>query len=181
MRMLLQRLLFALPLGALLLSLPAGAEVVDRVVAVVGQQVVLASDIRFEEEIAHLDQSPLPFWDAGRVTPLRRLLEAAVIRSSAGDLALYAPPDEAVRDRLEVLRGRFVSRADWEEFQRRWGLDEAGLLSVLRRRMVVERYLFRNLQLSPDDREAWLEAADLLLERLRLRYDVRMIPERPHP
>lgn len=166
---------------ALLLSLPARAEVVDRVVAVVGDQLVLASEIRFEEELSGLDESPLPFWDPRRGTALQRLLDAAAIRASASDLDLYEPPDEAVRDRLETLRGRFATRADWEDFLRRWGLDEPDLLVQLRRRMIVERYLFRNLQLRPDDREAWLGAADRLLERLRARYDVRMIPERADP
>lgn len=166
---------------AWLLLLPARAGVVDRVVAVVGDQVVLASEIRLEDELAHLDASPLPFWDPDRGTALERLLDAAAIRRSASALDLYEPPDEAVRDRLEALRGRFASRADWEEFLARWGLDEPGLLAVLRRRMIVERYLLRNLQLRPDEREAWLQAAEQLLMRLRARYEVRPIPERASP
>lgn len=170
----------ALLLAWLLLP-TARADVVDRVVAVVGDQVLLASEVRLEGELARLDESPLPFWDPDRGTALQRLLDAAAIRRSASDLDLYEPHDEAVRDRLEALRSRFPRRADWEEFLARWGLDEPGLLAILRRRMIVERYLLRNLQIRPDDREAWLQAAEQLLARLRARYEVRAIPERISP
>lgn len=170
-------------LAAALLLAPAlaGAEVIDRVVVVVGDQLVLASDIRLEAELSFLDESPLPFWDPGHDDPLHRLVDAAVIRSSAGELALYEPPADAVRQRLEALRLKFRDRASWEEFLGRWGLDEPALLGVLRRRMVVERFLFRNLQLPPDDRVAWLAAADQLLTQLRERYRVREIPQRGFP
>lgn len=160
------------------LSLVARAEVVDRVVAVVGEHLVLDSEVHLEATLSRLDVHALPFWEATHDDPLQRLIDAAVIRNAAGELALYAPQEEAVRDRLELLRARFPDRASWEAFLGSWGLDEDALLSVLRRRMMVERFLLRSVQVPVDDRRAWLVAADAVVDQLQTRYRIRLVPQR---
>lgn len=160
---------------------PTRAHVLDRVVVVVGSQVVLESEVRFEAELARRDADALPWWHADHGTPEQRLVDAAVIRSSAGDLALYEPHPEAIRERLQRLRMQFRDGEAWEAWLNTWGLDEPAMLALLRRRMVVERFLARNLSVGPEDREAWLAAAHQLVAQLRPRYRIRVVPERSNP
>ena len=161
----------------LLFAVPAWASPVDRVVAVVESELVLASEVRIEAELAPLDHSTSPFWDATRSQPLERLIDAAVVRIAAADVALYQPPDEDIAARREAIHIQFTDRRSWEAFLQRHGLDEDGLEVVLRRRMVVERYLSRNVLIDLQDRAAWLGAAGQLLSALRERMRVRRIDE----
>ena len=156
----------------------AEASVVDRVVAVVDTQVVLASDIELGSELSRIDPSPVPYWTRGPAVggAEQRQIDAAILRAAAGDVALYEPEQDAIRARMEALRGRFESRADWTAFLARWGLDESTMAGVLKRRMVVEAYLQRNLQSSPSAAPTWNAECTALLEELRPRVRVRRVP-----
>lgn len=154
----------------------ARAEVVDRVVAQVDQQLVLASDVTLETDLARRDLGQLPFWAPDHHDPLTRLIEAAVLRVASGEVGLYQPTTAEVDARLEAVRASFVDRASWTEFLRIHGIDEAALARVLRRRLVAERFLARNLQVSPDDEQQWLRDCDRLLQQLRARVRIREIP-----
>ena len=166
----------------LLLAAPARAEVVDRVMWVVGDELVLASDLELDAVLTVLD--PTPFWTLPRQRPEERSVEAAMLRRLAGDLPLYTPREEEVRARVERVRDQFRDRAAWEDFLGGWGLDERALATALRRRIVVERYLARNLAAPPEDTERWQAACRELLDdvrdRLRIRYvEPRGLPEEP--
>lgn len=159
----------------------AHAEVVDRLVAVVGAELVLASDIALDAELADVDPSTLPFWRRGQ--PDARQIAAAVIRTAAGDIGLYRPSEEAVRERVLAVRDAFVQRhvaregraEDWDAFLARWGLDEETFAPILRRRLIVEAYLARNLKSSVDD-PAWGAECDALVAQLTTRVRVRIAP-----
>ena len=166
----------ALP-SLLLFALCARAEVVDRVVVSVEEQLITESEIRLEQVISALDRSPSPFWDREHGTPLERLVEAAIVRELAGDLALYQPTDDAVRERVEAMRGHFPDRGGWQAFLDSWGLSEDDLRALVRRRMVVERYLDRAIQVR-GDREAWWAASEEMLARQAARFRIRSIPAR---
>lgn len=58
----------------------------------------------------------------------------------------------------------------------RWGLDERGMSSVLKRRLVVEAYLSRNLR-TPAGDPTWAAECDALVAQLRARVRVRAVPE----
>jgi hypothetical protein len=156
----------------------ARASIVDRVVAVVDTELVLDSDIQLGSELSRRDPSPVPFWRRGpaRAGAEQRQVDAAILRAAAGDVALYEPDAEAIRARLEALRATFESRADWTAFLTRWGLDETTMAGVLRRRMVVEAYLQRNLQSDPASDATWNAECTVLLEDLKPRIRVRRVP-----
>jgi len=163
-------------------GLLAHAEIVDRVIAVVGtegEQVVTASDVALEGALTPLDHGPTPFWVGVHDDASERLIEAAVVRAAAADVALYQPSPEDVAARVQAFRGRIGDPAALVAFQTRWGLDDAGLAVALRRRMVVERYLTRNLPTPPEDAEAWLAEVHDALEALSLRVPVRRIEPQP--
>ncbi len=166
----------------LLSSAPAGpfddvpeTALVDRVVATVDRDLVLASEIVLGRELAALDPGPLPFWSRS-VDPTEQRIDATLIRTAASDIALYQPTSNEVANRLETVRAAFVDRHAWESFLGRHGLDELTLSEELKRRMVVERFLARNLTVDPTDRRAWFAAVEGLVEGLRPRYRIRRIP-----
>jgi hypothetical protein len=161
-----------------LLIVLARAEVVDRVVAVVRGQPVLASDVQVDELLAPIDPAPVPFWTSGR--PAQDIaIDAVIVRSVAEDVALYQPTREAVAERLGALRTAFGPR--WPAFLGAHGLDQDRIELAIRRRMVVERFLLRSLQADPTDRGAWLAEADAVLARLRQEIPVRIVPPRGEP
>lgn len=167
-------------MGWLLLLLctmpPAHAVVFDRVVAQVQQQLVLASEVALETELAAHDPLALPFWASGR-SPIDRLVQATVIRVAAGDVGLYQPDEDEVAQRLEAVRSTFPSRGAWEVFLATHGLDEDGLGRVLRRRLVTERFLRRNVQASLDAPAAWLAETEAMVQQLESRVRIRHVPQ----
>ena len=156
---------------------PAQADLVDRVVAVIEDQLVLDSEVRLEQELAALDDTALPFWEPSRGKALDRLVDAAVVRVAASDVALYQPSDEDVRQRREAVRAQFEDRRQWTACLQTHGLTEDSLGVVLRRRMVVERYLSRNIQVAIEERGPWKRASVDLISALRERAKVRLIDE----
>lgn len=168
------RILFALL--SLALAPTARAEVVDRVLYVVEDQVVLLSDVQLDKVIGPLDPSPSPFWTRPDVSGEQRVVDAAILRELAGDVGLYQPSDESVRERVEAIRMRFADAATWTAFLEVWGFDEEALGAQVRRRMVVERYLARTLRADPTDTRAFQAACDTLLAEARPRVRIRYVP-----
>lgn len=165
----------AVALLAALLALPARAEVVDRVLYVVEDQVVLLSDVELDRVIDPLDASTSPFWTRPGVDAERRVVDAAILRELAGDVSLYQPSDEAVRERVEAVRRQFPDAVRWTAFLDGWGLSEESLGAAIRRRMVVERYLARTLRADPADPRAFQAACDALLDEARPRVRIRYV------
>ena len=161
-------------LFALLLWTLARAAVYDRVVAQVDQQLVLASDVALDSALQPYDRSGLPFWSAAH-DPLDRQIAGAAIRVAAGDISVYQPSNDEVVARLEALHAAFPTSSAWDNFLRLHGLDEASLRAVVRRRLIVERYLRRNVLADPEDGPAWLAAADRVIDALLPRIRVRRI------
>lgn len=161
---------------ALLLGGPAHAGVVDRVVVVVEDEIVLASDVRIERMLTGLDPAPLPFWRLDHTTSEERLIMAALVRALAAGVTLYEPEDAAVRARMQALRARLgPAWADWLALT---GLDEEAVYSLLRQRMEVEIYLARNLPEDPADTTRWQQACQELIDQVRGRFTVRTIAPR---
>jgi hypothetical protein len=160
----------------------ARAEVVDRVVVVVHDTPILQSEVELEAVLEGIDVSPVPFWTAVGTGPADRLVDAAIIRAIAADVALYQPTREQVAERLDAVRAAFADGSAWGSFLATNGLDEARLSAILKRRMVVERYLLRTLQATPDDQPAWVAECLAHLGQLRPRVRVRVVePGQPAP
>jgi len=151
----------------------ARAGPIDRVLVDVDGQLVLASELSIEAELVALDPSPTPFWS--HRSPQDRLVDAAVIRRVAVDVALYQPSKEAVQGRLEAVRSAFASRGAWARFLTDHGLDEERLKAVLRRRIQVELFLLRNVQVSPLQAAPWHAATAELIGRLRQGVRIRAV------
>jgi hypothetical protein len=159
------------------LVLAAHAEMVDRIVAVVGEELVLASEIAIEEAIAKADTPAIPFWRPQHKNSFERLTDAALVRHTAGDISIYNPSADEVQGRIEVIRRHFKNRGSWTLFLERWMLDDAALRVLVRRRMIVERYLLRNISVKVEKEEAWLRACNHAIDGLRSAVRVRLVDE----
>lgn len=152
----------------------ARAEVLDRVVAVVEGQPVLASDVAIGVELAQLDPSSKLPAPEGDLTLWA--IDTVAIRVLAESVKLYAPTDRDVLERIDAVRATFADREAWARFLARHGLDEERIVPMMRRQLVVERFLLRNIQADPADRAAWDAEVEGLLAVLRERVRSRVVP-----
>jgi hypothetical protein len=127
----------ALCLGALLLTLgapPLRADVVDRVMAVVGTAVVTLSDVRAAEAFG-LTPGAAP------ADVLAALIDRELM---LGEVDRYAAPDpeSGVLDRrLAQIQARFSSRALYEQALARTAMTEVRLRAVVSETLRIEIYL----------------------------------------
>jgi hypothetical protein len=126
-------------------GIPPTAARVDRIVVVVGDRIVTDGDLYVEVILATHDVSPLAVVEWRRQQPEEWLVDLAVIRLLAGDIAVYRPSAAAVDQRVKALQASVDSPRAWSEFLLQLGLDEEGLATLLSRRMVAERYIQRNV------------------------------------
>ncbi len=156
------------------LILVAHASIVDRIEAVVGQRIVTASDIAFESEFDPHDQSPVPTLERPDYGLRERLVDFAAIRSLAGDIEVFRPSPTEVMDRWERFRATWDPPETYTAFLRRWGMDDDALRGFLYSRLVVERYVTRNLAVrSARDLDATIDPYPAWTAELRARTRIR--------
>ncbi len=148
----------------------------DRVVAVVEEELVLASELDLNTAMAVHDPQALAFWSDPVRSDSERLIDAAILRAAAGDVSLYTPSDLDVGERVASIRATFDSTAVADAFFAQWGLSDSGLGQWAQRRLIVERFLLRNIRVPPTD-DAWTEEVDALLTALRGASRIRTIRE----
>jgi hypothetical protein len=115
-------------------TLPLRAEVVDRVMAVVGTVVVTLSDVRAAEAFG-LTPGPAP------ADVLAALIDRELM---LGEVDRYAAPDpeSAVLDRrLAQIQARFSSRALYEQALARTAMTDVRLRAVVSEILRIETYL----------------------------------------
>jgi hypothetical protein len=166
-----------LALWFLFLSAPALAGVVDRIVVVIDTDLVMESDVRFEEVFAGLDNAGYPFWNRERSTPVHRLIDATMLANIAGDVDLYTPSAKDLADRLGRIRSPFGTDEAWQAYLGYWGFTESRFIRLITQRMIVERYLTRNLQTAAMSLEEWTIDYEALMSQVRARFRVRHVPK----
>jgi hypothetical protein len=162
---------------------PAGPVVIDRVVASVGERVITQSDLALERALRVQAPSPIAAIQAHRSDPMQALIELALARGQAGDIAVYEPSAADVRERMAAVRGGWPDPRDWVVFLDRVGHTEEQLAGALYSRMVAERYILRNVTApargrADDDAEAASAAAGAYkrwVAEQRRRVSVRII------
>ncbi len=139
----------ALPAGLLLLALlpaRAVAEIVDRIVATVGKQVITLSDVqeayRFERLVDHQPLEPL---DAGRIREVAlRLVDQILVEKEMATAAAGSPPSvprAEVERRLAEIKKGFARNGDFRLALQRYGLDEQRVLRRLELHANLERFI----------------------------------------
>lgn len=132
-------------LGAWLLGVTLGrAEVVDRVLRVVGDRIVTQSDVDFEVALSPFDTSPVPAFEAPDGDVVQRLVDCAIARDQAGDVERFKPTPDEVRERWVAIRAA-MGPVEYPRFLGTWGLDDTTLQAFLYSRLVVEKFVLRGI------------------------------------
>jgi hypothetical protein len=150
---------------------------VDRIVAVVGNRLVLASDVAIENEMAARNVYTLQALAERRKDAGRWLVDMAIVRALAGDVRVYEPTRQDVSDALERFVATFEDAASYRRFLEQFGLTQERLQSLLTTRLVVERYIQRNVGLGLSDEELAARYEEWIAER-RQQVAIRNIAER---
>jgi peptidyl-prolyl cis-trans isomerase SurA len=135
---------------------PPGPVVLDRVVAVVNNQAILASDIDDEIRLSVLDPGRGGLGALTRVKALDQLIGRALIQQQIGqeDLESSAPPQAEVDARLGEIRKELpacvrqncASDEGWKAFLAAHGLTQEHVETYLRYRLEILRFIERRFR-----------------------------------
>ena len=124
---------------ALLVSATAGAEVIDRILAVVDRELITMSDVIAAQRLGLTAQSP-----TGN-DPIRRTLDALIERQlELAEANRYMPPEPTaaqIEDALAAVTSRFRTPQELEEALVQTGLTPEQLRLRVRDDLRIEAYL----------------------------------------
>jgi hypothetical protein len=149
----------------LLIALPmiSRAEVIDRVVAVVGQQAITASEVELQLRLEALfNREPLEITDEKRRRALQRLIAVRVIQSEAIMAGFLSTSEQDVQLRLQQSRRQgYANGLAFEQALKNYGLREQDAADFWRQVIGYERFKdFRfktGLEISPEAVTAYYE------------------------
>jgi hypothetical protein len=138
--------LLLLLLGTPLTQSPAGPPMetrIDRVISVVGEAIVTASDLRIEQDLLRFDAISCPPLAAPQTDVLGLLEERRILHRLAEGRTLYAPTKLEISNRIKLLTE--AMGPEFNDFQNRWGLRTVQLETLMRDRIMEESYVDANL------------------------------------
>jgi hypothetical protein len=148
------------------LSVVARAEVIDRVLAVVGGQLITLSDVTAARDLRLVPPEQT-------ADPVRAILSKLIDRELVlAEVERYAPPEptaDAVDVEVRRVRARFDSDEALEAALTRSGMDEQHLRETLRQDLRIRAYLDQRFSAASDRRD---EALAEWMTGLRRRGDV---------
>jgi hypothetical protein len=149
-----------------LLAPQAGAETIDRMLAVVGGQMITLTDVTAARDLG--------LQVAGAAEdPLRAILAKLIDRELILDeVDRYAPPEpssEAIDEQVGIVRARFASAAVFDATLAQSGIDEEQLREILRQDLRIRAYEDQRFTPSDPRRQVLL---DQWIASLRRRGDV---------
>ena len=145
----------------LLLVFPARGEIVDRIVATAGKEIVTLSDVQREQRIECFQQGrQVAVLDAARLRELAtRLVDQALIRREMQNGAFPPAPPEKLDPQMEAMRGRFPDSAAYRAALEHCGLEEETLRRHVQFQMEMMNFIdFRvrpGLQVAPEEIESY--------------------------
>jgi hypothetical protein len=126
---------------------PVGAEIIDRVLAVVGGVVITQSDVTAASTLGLVAQ------EKGGADPVQAVLSKLVERQLIlAEVDRYAPPEPtpaAVDQEVAIVLARFPSEADYSAALARTGTDDKLLRQILRDDLRVRAYLGQRFTVPP--------------------------------
>ena len=141
------RLQIGVLLIAAYLCIPLGAEVIDRVLAVVAGELILQSDVVAARELGLVivdPSAPDPAREA-----LSRLIDRALILAEVDRFAPPEPEATSIDDELAAVRARFPSPDAYARTLARTGLEERHLRETLRQDLRMAAYLTQRFTAPP--------------------------------
>jgi len=132
----------------------ARAEIIDRVLAVVGGQLITLTDVTAARDLRLVPPETAP--DTIRPV-LTRLIDRELVLA---EVERYAPPEpttEAVDTEVRRVRARFESADAFDAALVRSGIDEQHLRETLRQDLRIRAYLDQRFSAASERRDAALE------------------------
>jgi hypothetical protein len=128
----------------------AGAETIDRVLAVVNGGVITLSDVTAARDLGIVS--------AGNAAdPVRAILSSLIDRTlELSEVDRYAPPEptaEALARETQAVRARFPTQAAFDAALARAGMDPQRLRDVLRDNLRIRAYLDQRFVAAADRRQ----------------------------
>lgn len=158
---------------AAVLALPApvrGDEVIDRVLAAAGGEVITLSDVRAARELGRVDVSS-PGDPIAIV--LGQLIDRALVLAEVDRFAPPEPSSQAIDSAFDSVVARFPSEAAFDDALARLGIDRPYVRELLREDLRIRAYLDQRFTAeSPDDQR---RLVDEWVAGLRRRGDVVMV------
>jgi hypothetical protein len=115
-----------------------GAQVVDRVIAVVSGSVIMLSDARAALTLGLFDAEDAPDPIA---SAMRWLIDRRLVLDEAGRGERIAVDAAALGQAVEQVKQRFASGDEYRRALEGLGLDDAGVTRLVRETMVVRQYV----------------------------------------
>ena len=141
-------------IAAVLSGSTAGAEVIDRVLAVAAGQVITLSDVTAAIDLGLQTADGAP-------DPVRAVLTKLIDRELVlAEVDRYAPPEpanEAVDREVQRVRQRFPTAAAFDAALQRSGIDEKHLRETLRQDLRMRAYLEQRFSGAADRRAALID------------------------
>ena len=162
-------------------SEPSAATVVDRAVVLVGEAVVTQSDILLHAAMTVHDPSFLPILQSTIDESERDIIDATIVRQTAGRVPVYQPTRDQVDIRMTRFMDQWPTKNAYRLFMDTHGLTEDRIRVLLRRRAVVERVVVRALGTPKEDLAGWTERFDAWMTSTRASARVRRIARQGSP
>lgn len=145
--------------AAVLAATPACAEVLERVLAVVGTELITLTDVTAARDFGLVVVPP------NAADPVRAALTQLIDRElMLAEAERYAPPEpsaEAVNEGLRIVRSRFADDRSYQAALTRCGIDENHLRETLRQNLRISAYLNQRFVVAaPSDASARVPAGD---------------------
>src|SRR5438067_3534376 len=141
-------------IAATLHAVTLRAETIDRVLAVVAEQVITLSDVTAARDLGLQSAE-------GAADPVRAILTKLIDRElELAEVERYAPPEpsaEAVDRGLAAIRDRFASASAFDTALARAGLDDRHLRETLRQDLRIRAYEDQRFAAAGDRRAAVFE------------------------
>jgi hypothetical protein len=132
----------------------AQAEIIDRVLAVVGTRPITLSDVNAASVLGLVAQPPTG-------DPIGTVLSQLIDRQlQLAEVDRYAPPEPPAADvdrELHNVRARFASAADFEAALARCGVDLAQLRETVREDLSIRAYLDQRFSTGEERRDQVIE------------------------
>jgi hypothetical protein len=128
---------FALLVASLHAAAVTRAQVLERIVATVGPQVITLSDARAAVGLGLLaDASSLPL-----ATVVERLVDRELMRAEIDRFGVVAPPSELLTARIEAIRKRFANQPAFDAALEAHGLSDARFRAWVADDWRIEQYI----------------------------------------
>ena len=141
-------------LGVFAMSHPLAAEVIDRVLAVVGGQLITLSDVTAARDLGLQSVDGAP-------DPVRAILSKLIDRELIlAEVDRYAPPEptvETIDREVERVRARFATADALASALARSGIDEKQLREIVREDLRIRAYLDQRFASALERREALMD------------------------